>query len=135
MPKTNHEGSTYFGAEGLVDHADGKVSQLDPSRNVDGTVVDGYESDDRDDLEDRDDTGAVADSRDVHMVEPKDGEQAEDVTQPPAEQDSEDVRRESEREPAAPTTAKPAKKASPPPSERPTGRNVANTTTNRSAKK
>ncbi len=120
MPKTNHEGSTYYGADGLVDHADGKVSQLDPSRNVDGGVVDGFESDERDDLEDRDDTGAQPDSRAVHMVQPKDGEQADDVTQPPDEQDSKDVRKEDERAPAAPK--------SPPPSERPTGRNVANTT-------
>lgn len=53
MPKTNAGGATYAGHEGLVVDGEGKVSELDPSRNADGTVVDGYESDERD-LKDRD---------------------------------------------------------------------------------
>jgi hypothetical protein len=52
MPKTNQAGATYDGHEGLVTDGEGKVSELDPSRNPDGSVVDGYESDERE-LKDR----------------------------------------------------------------------------------
>ncbi len=56
MPKTNDPGgATYFGYEGVVEHAGGRgstrpggLSELDPNLNVDGTVVDGFESEDRD---------------------------------------------------------------------------------------
>jgi len=48
MPKSNHGGATYYGNEGIVEDANGRLSQLDPSRNVDGSVVDGFESDERD---------------------------------------------------------------------------------------
>lgn len=46
MPKTNdNTGATYAGQEGIVEHADGSLSELDPSRNVDGSPVDGFQSD------------------------------------------------------------------------------------------
>lgn len=67
MPKTNHEGSTYYGHTGIVDHADGKLSQLDPSINYDGTVVDGFESDERE-LEEQP-GGGLADSTAVRPVD------------------------------------------------------------------
>ncbi len=62
MPKTNDaSGATYEGHEGVVEHAGGYastrrpdgLSELDPSRNLDGTVVEGFESDERE-IEDRD---------------------------------------------------------------------------------
>lgn len=52
MPKANAAGGTYYGYEGLVEDANNRVSELDPSRNADGTVVDGFESEERD-LSDR----------------------------------------------------------------------------------
>lgn len=55
MPKTNDAtGATYDGYQGVVEHAGGAgstrpggLSELDPSRNIDGSVVDGFESDER----------------------------------------------------------------------------------------
>ncbi len=52
MPKANANGATYYGVEGHVLDSHDRVSELDPSRNVDGTVVDNFESDERD-MEDR----------------------------------------------------------------------------------
>jgi hypothetical protein len=52
MPKKSMESATYYGHEGLVVDANDKVHEVDPSRNLDGSVVDGYESDERT-LEDR----------------------------------------------------------------------------------
>lgn len=49
MPKVSGSGNaTAYGQEGHIVGADGVLSELDPSRNVDGSVVDGYESDERD---------------------------------------------------------------------------------------
>ncbi len=53
MPKTNAGGATYHGHSGIVADGEGKLSELDPSRNVDGSVVEGFESEDRE-LTDRD---------------------------------------------------------------------------------
>lgn len=55
MPKTSDYakhteqggGATYEGQAGIVSHADGRLSELDPSVNLDGTVVDGFESEER----------------------------------------------------------------------------------------
>ena len=60
MPKTNDaSGATYLGHEGIVEHAGGAgstrpggLSEVDVSRNLDGTAVDGYESEERE-VEDR----------------------------------------------------------------------------------
>jgi hypothetical protein len=57
MPKTNQGGATYAGTKGVVQHgaplADGRVlSELDPERNLDGTLIDG-EHPDREDGEER----------------------------------------------------------------------------------
>lgn len=58
MPKTNVNGATYAGNDGIVEDAVGRLSQLDPSRNLDGSVVDGFESDEReieaDDVQEKD---------------------------------------------------------------------------------
>jgi hypothetical protein len=51
--KTAADGTySQYGAEGLVQMADGTVQEADPSRNADGTVVAGFESDERT-MEDR----------------------------------------------------------------------------------
>jgi hypothetical protein len=93
MPKINQAGATYYGQEGLVTNGDGVISQLDPSRNADGTVVDGYESDERD-LEDRD--GTPGDKREPGVVEGN-----EPVVQPAREREpepqSEDEKSEDEK--------------------------------------
>ena len=44
MPKTNQGGATYVGATGVVEHgaplADGRLlSELDPERNLDGSLM------------------------------------------------------------------------------------------------
>jgi hypothetical protein len=93
MPKINQAGATYYGQEGLVTNGDGVISQLDPSRNADGTVVDGYESDERE-LEDRD--GTPGDKREPGVVEGN-----EPVVQPAREREpepqSEDEKSEDEK--------------------------------------
>jgi hypothetical protein len=49
MPKNDAQGrATAYGSEGIIRNAEGGLSELDPSRNLDGTAVDGYESDERD---------------------------------------------------------------------------------------
>lgn len=49
MPKIASNGSaTAYGQEGIVKDAAGQLWELDPSRNLDGTAVDGFESDERD---------------------------------------------------------------------------------------
>jgi len=49
MGKINARGeATAAGMTGIVQNAEGKLSELDPSRRLDGTPVDGYESDERD---------------------------------------------------------------------------------------
>jgi hypothetical protein len=55
MPKTNDaSGATYYGHEGIVEHAGGAgstrpggLSEVDHARNLDGSVIDGYESEER----------------------------------------------------------------------------------------
>ena len=69
MPKTNDAtGATYEGHEGIVEHAGGRgstrlggLSEVDPNRELDGSVIEGYESEDRD-LEERE-GGAPAEPR------------------------------------------------------------------------
>jgi hypothetical protein len=46
--KSEGTGATYAGHEGHVEDANQRLWEVDPSRNVDGTVVDGFESDERD---------------------------------------------------------------------------------------
>lgn len=50
MPKTNHGGATAAGMTGVVEHgaplADGRTkSELDPERNLDGTLIEGEHPD------------------------------------------------------------------------------------------
>jgi len=59
MPKANHGGATFYGYEGVVLDSHDRPSELDPSRNVDGSVVDGYESDERDLTDRKDEAPAV----------------------------------------------------------------------------
>lgn len=48
MPKTNDAtGATIYGNEGIVQAATGRLDQVDPSRNPDGSVIEGFESDER----------------------------------------------------------------------------------------
>jgi len=48
MPKINPDSNASAeGMEGIVQHATGKLSELDPSRDVDGSVYPGFESDER----------------------------------------------------------------------------------------
>lgn len=48
MPKKSEAtGATYAGHEGIVQDANQQLWEVDPSRNADGTVVDGFESDER----------------------------------------------------------------------------------------
>ncbi len=61
MPKANHGGATFYGYEGVVLDSHDRPSELDPSRNVDGSVVEGFESDERD-LTDRKDGEAPEDA-------------------------------------------------------------------------
>lgn len=64
MPKTSDYakhteqggGATYEGQAGIVSHADGRLSELDPSVNLDGTAVEG--SDDEPTVQDEEDTGS-----------------------------------------------------------------------------
>lgn len=54
MPKINPDSNASAeGMEGIVTHATGKLSELDPSRDVDGSVYPEFESDERE-LEDHD---------------------------------------------------------------------------------
>lgn len=102
MPKTNDAtGATYAGYEGVVEHAGGfgstrpgGLSQLDPNREVDGSVVEGFESEERE-IEDRE--GAVgADFAEVHPI--KDSDRSEDEDR--ERQDSDAGRRDAEIESA-----------------------------------
>jgi len=53
MPKIGPTGQpSVYGQQGIVKSADGTLYEVDPSRNLDGTVVAGFESDERPDLED-----------------------------------------------------------------------------------
>lgn len=89
MPKTNDAtGATYDGYEGVVEHAGGRastryeeealrgLSQLDPSRRVNGEIVEGFESEERE-IEPRE--GSVAaDFAEVHPVQDKQDEERSD---------------------------------------------------------
>src|SRR3982750_3861247 len=71
MPKANHGGATAAGMEGIVEHgaplADGRVlSELDPERNLDGTLIEG-EHPDHEDGEERE-TTPVSDPRPLEPV-------------------------------------------------------------------
>lgn len=47
MPKINAAGQpSYAGATGVVENAAGEKHELDPSRNLDGSRVDGYTNED-----------------------------------------------------------------------------------------
>jgi hypothetical protein len=65
MPKINNVGPTFYGTEGLAVDGNQVIHQLDPSRNVDGSVVEGFESDERV-IEDQDGAhGAVGEAPQV----------------------------------------------------------------------
>lgn len=88
MPKIDAEGRpSYAGQEGLVTNAVGEVHQVDPSRNVDGSRVDGYESEDRT-VEDRDDTDApVGGSTEISATETDEQREQREAAEQAEEQD------------------------------------------------
>jgi hypothetical protein len=109
MPKIAANGSaTAYGQEGVVQGADGQLWELDPSRNLDGTTVDGYESDERD--------LSGAEERDL-PTRPDDEPRAQPVDEP-ATEDEDAEPAENEEAKSSPgnssqtSTAKPAKSAS-----------------------
>lgn len=68
MPKKSMVSATYAGHEGIVEDARDNLHQLDPSRNLDGSVVEGFESEDRE-IEDRDESSpTTGDSREVFKL-------------------------------------------------------------------
>lgn len=98
MPKTSDYakhteqggGATFDGHAGIVSHADGRLSELDPSVNLDGTVVDGYESQEREvDGSERDTATLVPDHEPVAQDSEQDQEELVSTLVPPA--DSEDA--------------------------------------------
>lgn len=106
MPKTNDAtGATYAGYEGVVEHAGGfgstrpgGLSQLDPSREVDGSVTEGFESEERE-IEDRQGAPA-ADFGEVHSVDPEKRSAAEDQERQHSDAGQDEQRREAEIESA-----------------------------------
>jgi hypothetical protein len=67
MPKANHGGATAAGMEGIVEHgaplADGRVlSELDPERNLDGSLIEG-EHPDREEVDEPRETTPLSDPR------------------------------------------------------------------------
>lgn len=103
MPKTTHAGASYFGHEGVVEDANGKLSQLDSARNVDGTVVDGFESENRD-IEDVPNESPVADPTGVTLASDPQRDVREEE---PVEDEKPADEREDEKKPAK-TTARSA---------------------------
>lgn len=106
MPKTNDAtGATYAGYEGVVEHAGGfgstrpgGLSQLDPSREVDGSVTEGFESEERE-IEDREGAPA-ADFGEVHSVDPEKRSEAENAERRSSDAARDEQRREAEIESA-----------------------------------
>ena len=102
MPTISQAGPTSAGYEGHVLDGAGKVHELDPSRNVDGTVVDGYESDERQ-LEDREiHTGPSPSDEPVRTVPDDERTDAQDDERTDAQDDEQnekvDERTDAERE-------------------------------------
>ena len=110
MPKTNHAGATYFGHEGVVENAVGELSQLHPSRNLDGSVVDGYESEDQD-LADREEANPQADPTGVRLSE--DVEAERDEAEPDEKQEPTVSAQEKHEEPEGRAASKRGTPASP----------------------
>lgn len=80
MPKTNDGGgATYAGFTGVVEHADGRLSELDPERNLDGTLVEG-EHPDHAEGEERE--GAFADPTGVRPIETEEQTEEEVASSP-----------------------------------------------------
>lgn len=113
MPKTNYSGATAFGLSGIVENAYGERSELDPSKNLDGTTVDGFESDERDDIEKpNDDEREMNEARPAFRGEPevREDQQAlpggEDVSQDEKanEAPANTEEREEPKQPAAPAS-------------------------------
>lgn len=118
MPKATHAGATYYGYEGTVVDARDRVSELDPSRNVDGSVVDGFESDERT-IEDRQAGDYPASTRvgealSLEPPTPQEDEQDEREQQEEEEQapDSSDERKPANVSPLVSTKKAPAARTS-----------------------
>lgn len=101
-PKINEAGAaSFYGNEGHVTNAVGAVSELDPSRNADGSVVDGYESDERE-IEERE-PGQHADE--PTTLAPADEPEGADTEEDDAPAEAEDEKA------SAPVKRAPAKRA------------------------
>lgn len=107
MAKINSDGEpSQFGAQGIVRDATGALHEVDPSRNLDGTAVDGFESEDRDlsGAPARDEPTSATDGGIVPIF--RDGEDGEDGTTDPLVDDAPDDQDDSDmpvagRKPAA----------------------------------
>jgi hypothetical protein len=86
MPKVSASGAaTAYGQEGIVRNAEGGLSELDPSRNLDGTPVDGFTSDERDlsNAEERPEPTTTTDFRPNAEEQERMDEQREKIEQAP----------------------------------------------------
>ena len=85
MPKKSMVSATYAGHEGIVEDARDNLHQLDPSRNLDGSVVEGFESEDRE-IQDRDEgSPTTGDSREVFKLDENEQEGTVDDAKSDAE--------------------------------------------------
>jgi hypothetical protein len=95
MPKTNDvTGATYEGHEGIVEHAGGRgstrlggLSEVDPSRELNGSVVEGFESDERE-IEERE-GGAPAEPQLLPAEPDRESKPLEETEEEPARDASE----------------------------------------------
>lgn len=81
MPKTNDEtGASYEGHEGVVSHADGRLSEVNPERNLDGSLIDG----DHPNVEAVERDEPVAEDDDLRLVDdaPAESEEKEEKSSP-----------------------------------------------------
>lgn len=112
MPKTNDAaGATYAGHTGIVEHAGGYsstrpggLSELDPEKNLDGTLIEGDHPDHPDKDKSEDDLkreGAVADPTGVAPIQRSEGnEDEQEHAADPAKREEEEgnVQPEEEKE-------------------------------------
>lgn len=90
--KSEATGATFAGHEGIVEDANQRLWEVDPSRNADGTVVDGFESDERD-LSSPDDPAAPASlDHDLAVSETGDAGQEEPRSVKAEASDAQDAR-------------------------------------------
>lgn len=93
MPKKSEAtGATFAGHEGIVEDANQRLWEVDPSRNVDGTVVNGFESDERDISNPEDPATPAGPDRDLAVSESDDLGQEKPRSVKAEASDAEDAR-------------------------------------------